>query len=175
MSSVAMAERAPTLVIGLGNPILGDDGVGWWVVDALEARLANDEPTRRTAGDIELDRVAVGGLSLMERLIGYDRVVLVDAILGGDMPGTVSVGSLAGIACHLAGHLDSAHDVSLPEALCAGRALGARLPADVTVVSVAVRSVDRFDERLSPEVAAAVQVAVEDILAELDRQPVRAA
>jgi hydrogenase maturation protease len=170
-----MAEHATTLVVGLGNPILGDDGVGWWVVDALEARLARDAPAGHPTGRVEADRVAVGGLSLMERLIGYDRVVLVDAILGGDMPGTVSVGSLAGIACHLAGHLDSAHDVSLLEALCAGRALGARLPAEVTVVSVAVRSVDRFDERLSPEVGAAVQVAVEDILAVLDRQPVRAA
>jgi hydrogenase maturation protease len=170
-----MAEHATTLVIGLGNPILGDDGVGWWVVDALEDRLASDESARRAAGDIELDRVAVGGLSLMERLIGYDRVVLVDAILGGGMPGTVSVGSLAETVCHLAGHLDSAHDVSLPEALSAGRALGAQLPADITVVSVAVRSVDQFDERLSPEVAAALHVAVEDILAVLGRQPVRAA
>lgn len=175
MSSTAMADRATTLVIGLGNPILGDDGVGWWVVDALQDRLERDEPTRRAAGDVELDRVAVGGLSLMERLIGYERVILVDAILGGEMPGTVSVGSLAEIVCHLAGHLDSAHDVSLPEALTAGRTLGAPLPAEIAVVSVAVRSVDRFDERLSPEVAAALQVAVEGILGVLGRQPVRTA
>lgn len=174
MSSVATTDRA-TLVIGLGNPILGDDGVGWWVVDALEARLGRDEGLRRSVGAVELDRVAVGGLGLMERLIGYDRVILVDAILGGEMPGTVSVGSLAEIVCHQAGHLDSAHDVSLPEALCAGRALGARLPAEITVVSVAVRSVDRFVADLSPEVAAALQVAVEDVLAVLRRQPVRAA
>jgi hydrogenase maturation protease len=175
MSSVAMADRPTTLIVGLGNPILGDDGVGWWVVDALEQRLVHDERARRAAGEIELDRVAVGGLSLMERLVGYDRVILVDAILGGAMPGTVSVGSLAEIVCRLAGHLDSAHDVSLPEALTAGRALGAQLPADITVVSVAVRSVDRFDERLSPPVAAALDVAVEDILAVLARQPVQAA
>lgn len=175
MSSAAMADRATTLVIGLGNPILGDDGVGWQVVDALQDRLGRDEMTRRAAGHIELDRVCVGGLALMERLIGYDRVILVDAILGGEMPGTVSVGSLAEIGCHLAGHLDSAHDVSLPEALTAGHALGAQLPADITVVSVAVRSVDRFDERLSPAVAAALNVAVEEILAVLARRPVRAA
>jgi len=175
MSSAAMADHTTTLVIGLGNPILGDDGVGWWVVDALEDRLGRDEGLRRSVGDVELDRVAVGGLSLMERLVGYDRVILVDAILGGEMPGTVSVGSLAEIVCHLAGHLDSAHDVSLPEALCAGRALGARLPAEITVVSVAVRSVDRFDEQLSPEVAAALQGAVDDVLTVLGRQSGRAA
>lgn len=82
---------------------------------------------------------------------------------------------LAEIGCHLAGHLDSAHDVSLPEALTAGRALGAQLPTDITVVCVAVQRGDRFGERLSPEVAAALQVAVENVLAVLGRPPVRAA
>ena len=180
MSSAATTERgatadrgATTLVVGLGNPILGDDGVGWRVVDALEDRLAGDDATRRSAGVVELDRVAVGGLSLMERLVGYQRVVLVDAILGGDMPGTVSVGSLAETACRLAGHLDSAHDVSLTEALSAGRALGAHLPDDITVVTVAARCVDIFDERLSPEVGAALDTAVDDIIAVLGRPPAR--
>ena len=46
----------------------------------------------------------------------------------------------------------------------AGRALGARLPDEITVVGVAVRRVDVFDERLSPPVAAAVEPAVEAIL-----------
>jgi hydrogenase maturation protease len=175
MSSGATAERLPaTLVVGLGNPILGDDGVGWRVVEALEARLT-DEVTRRGAGDVELECLAVGGLSLMERLVGYDRVVLVDAVLGSDRPGTVSVGSLAETACRLAGHLDSAHDVPLTEALSAGRALGAHLPDDITVVGVSVRRVDVFDEALSPEVGAALGVAVDDILALLTRQPVAAA
>lgn len=175
MSSGATAERNPaTLVVGLGNPILGDDGVGWRVVEALEDRLA-DDAVRRAAGDVELDRVAVGGLSLMERLVGYDRVVLVDAVLGADRPGTVSIGSLAETTCRLPGHLDSAHDVPLTEALSAGRALGAHLPDDITVVGVAVRCVDVFDEALSPQVGAALGVAVDGILTVLGRQPVSVA
>ena len=52
-----------TLVIGLGNPILGDDGVGWVVAEGI-ARLTEDRP------EIEVDTVALGGLSLMERLTG---------------------------------------------------------------------------------------------------------
>jgi hydrogenase maturation protease len=176
MSSGATTERgSTTLVVGLGNPILGDDGVGWRTVEALEDRLAGDEAMHRTAGDVELECLAVGGLSLMERLVGYDRVVLVDAILGSDRPGTLSVGSLAETACRLAGHLDSAHDVPLTEALAAGRALGAHLPDDVTVVGIAVRRVDVFGERLSPEVDAAVDVAVDAILTLLSPRPMRAA
>ena len=176
MSSSATTEPGrATLVVGLGNPILGDDGVGWRVVDALEERLARDGDARRDAGDVELDRVAVGGLSLMERLVGYDRVVLIDAILGSDRLGTLTVGSLAETACRLAGHLDSAHDVPLTEALSAGRALGAHLPDEITVVGIAVRQVDVFGERLSPVVAATVDPAVDAILSVLSRQPVTAA
>jgi len=172
MSSGATAERgSTTLVVGLGNPILGDDGVGWRVVEALGARLARDRAIRRSIGDVELDCAAVGGLSLMERLVGYDRVVLVDAILGDDRLGTVTSGSLAETVCRLAGHLDSAHDVPLTEALAAGRALGADLPDEVTVVGIAVRKVDVFGEGLSPEVAAAMDGAVEAVLAALGRQP----
>jgi hydrogenase maturation protease len=173
MSSGATTELdRPTLVIGLGNPILGDDGVGWRVIEVLEDRLAVDEVARREAGPLEFDRVAVGGLSLMERLVGYDRVVLVDAILGSVSEGTVTVGSLADTACRLTGHLDSAHDAPLIEALSAGRTLGAHVPDDITVVGVGVRRVDLFDERLSAPVAAAVAPAVEAILAALARRPV---
>ena len=172
MSSVATTERhRPTLVIGLGNPILGDDGVGWRIVDALEGRLAADGVARRECGEVELDRVALGGLSLMERLVDYDRVVLVDALLGPAVEGSLTVGALADTACRLAGHLDSAHDAPLTEALSAGRALGAHLPADITVVGVAVRRVDVFDEQLSAPVAAAVGPAVDAIVGELSRAP----
>jgi hydrogenase maturation protease len=173
MSSAATTEHGPaTLVVGLGNPILGDDGVGWRVVEALERRLARNNEDARSDGDVEFDRLAVGGLSLMERLVGYDRVVLVDAILGPEPPGMVFARPLSEVASRLAGHLDSAHDAPLTEALSAGRALGAHLPDEITVVGVAARHVDEFDERLSPPVAAAVDPAVDAIMAVLARQPV---
>jgi hydrogenase maturation protease len=176
MSSAATTEAGrPTLVIGLGNPILGDDGVAWRVIEALEARLAVDGSLRDDCGAVELDRVAVGGLSLMERLVGYDRAILVDAVLGEGTPGTVTVGPLVATTCRRASHLDSAHDAPLVEALSAGRALGARLPDDVTVVGVAVRRVDVFDERLSSLVKAAVAPAVDAVLAVLARRPVAVA
>lgn len=176
MSSGATTERRrPTLVIGLGNPILGDDGVGWRVIEALEDRLAVDGGARLAAGDVELDRVAVGGLSLMERLVGYDRVVLVDAVLGSGDDGNLTVDSLADTKCRLASHLDSAHDAPLTEALSAGRTLGAHLPDDITVVGIAVHRVDVFDERLSTSVAGAVGPAVEAILAALGHRPVEVA
>jgi hydrogenase maturation protease len=158
-----------TLVVGLGNPLLGDDGVGWRVVDLVEARLAerSDEPVLDggPAPAFEVDRLAVGGLALMERLVGYERAILVDAIeTGVDPPGTVRVAELAEVLTRAASHLDSSHDAPLTTALAAGRSLGADLPATVTVVTVEAERLGEFDERLTPVVGAAVWPAADAVL-----------
>jgi hydrogenase maturation protease len=57
-----------TIVIGLGNPILGDDGVGWQIAQQVEQQ--SDFPP-----DVEVDCLALGGISLMERLIGYQKAI----------------------------------------------------------------------------------------------------
>ncbi|HLE16113.1 MAG TPA: hydrogenase maturation protease, partial [Anaerolineales bacterium] len=67
-----MSRIKKTLVLGLGNPILTDDGIGVLVVEALRSRLPPDTP-------VDLAEVSVGGLTLMENMIGYDRVILIDA------------------------------------------------------------------------------------------------
>jgi hydrogenase maturation protease len=165
------ASVAPTLVVGLGNPLLGDDGVGWAVVDDLERRLAAGPPDQVALGTAapELERLAVGGLGLMERMVGHDRVVLVDATRSTDaVPGTVTCGRLGSGPPARPDHVDSSHDVPLSVALAAGRALGARLPAEVTVVGIEAWQVDVFGEDLSPAVAAAVPRAVEVVIDLLD-------
>jgi hydrogenase maturation protease len=157
MSGASTAERV--LVLGVGNPILGDDGVGWCVALAVGEHLAG--AAGQAAETVEVDCVALGGLSLMERLVGYDRAILVDAFHGsGDPPGTVRARTLEEVPGREASHLDAAHDVPLRVALAAGRALGATLPAAITVVSVEAEQVDTFDEGLTPDVAAAVPGAV---------------
>ena len=152
-------DAASIVVIGLGNPILGDDGVGWRVVDVVRARLHDP------AGDVRVENAALGGLALMERLVGARRAILVDAMETGVVPdGTVTCMTLDDVGCRAADHLDSAHDMSLTAAIAAGRALGADLPADVRVVAVEARHVDTFSDDLSPDVAAAVPAAVDAVL-----------
>lgn len=149
-----------TLIIGLGNPILGDDGVGWVVVRQVEARLEKRD-------EVEFDYLSLGGLSLMERLTGYERVILVDAIYTGAKPvGSVSQFPLSALPDLTAGHSASAHDTSLRNALNVGRSMGVPLPEDdhIHVVAVEAKSVHDFSERLSPEVEAAVTPAVESVL-----------
>jgi hydrogenase maturation protease len=156
-----MTKMTPsTIVIGLGNPILGDDAVGWRVAETVEARLRLDKAERP-----EIECLAVGGLTLMEHLIGYKRAILVDAIFTGEQPiGQVLSFPLEALPNRAAGHLASAHDVTLQTALRIGSSMGAALPEEVTVVAIETPCVYDFSEELSPKAAEAVDVAVREVL-----------
>ena len=159
-----MAER--WLVLGLGNPILGDDGVGWHVADAVERSL-ND-----SSGTVTVERAALGGLHVMERLIGYDWAIIVDAIHTGRYgAGRVSLLPLEDLPDSVAGYTNSSHDTSLRTAMEVGRTLGARLPPPEHVTIVAVETAREYDfsEELSSAVRAAVPRAAALVLGTLDR------
>ena len=158
------------VVVGLGNPILGDDGVGWRVADQVEARLSAGGANGAAIGDgpgqsVDVVCVGVGGLRLMELLTGYDSAILVDAAeFAGRPEGEVRVCPFDELEAGAAGHLDSAHDASLRTALDLGRGLGADLPRRIETVTIQARRTDVFSEELSPAVAAAVPRAVEAVL-----------
>lgn len=104
-----------------------------------------------------VDRAALGGLSLMERLVGYRRAVIVDAIHTGASPvGTVTRCRLADLVNPSEGYSTSTHDMSLATALTVGRALGAAVPDTIDIVGVEIPARFEFSEALSPPVAAAV-------------------
>lgn len=151
-----MSQIATTLVIGLGNPILGDDGVGWRVAETVRAGL--DDPA------VRIECLSLGGLSLMEQLIGCKRAIIVDALHNAaGVVGEVSCFPLAALPDPAVGHTTAAHDASLQTALRLGRAMGAALPAEIMVVGIRAERVYEFGETLSPAVAAAVPMAVEKV------------
>lgn len=166
---VAPLQPGSALVIGIGNPILGDDGIGWRVVEEVERRWAGAVAVGLPAGlvppPVAFRCASLGGLSLMEQLVGARRAILVDAVRTDDRPvGTVFVLPLEDLVPDASGHLDNAHDASLRVALAAGRSLGAELPIEITVVGIVAHRVDVFGEELSRPVAAALPVAVEAVL-----------
>ena len=148
-----------TLVLGLGNPLVSDDSVGLRVVEALRPQLANRP-------DTEVSEDYWGGLRLMERMIGYERVVVVDAICTGAPPGTIHELSPGNLPTQRSA---SAHDVTLPMALALGRQCAQSLPADDQILLVGIEAVDilTFSEQLTPAVEAAIPLAVEVVLAAL--------
>jgi hydrogenase maturation protease len=164
-----------TIVVGLGNPILGDDGVGWKVAETVKERLSTESRFRlpvRPIGTksthylstVEVDCLSLGGLSLMERLLGYERAIIVDSMETGQNPvGSVRTFILASLPDPMAGHSGSAHDTSLITALKTAESIGADIPKRVDVVAVEAQNVYDFSEELSPLVAAAVPAAVQAV------------
>jgi hydrogenase maturation protease len=154
--------RPTILIVGLGNPILGDDGIGWRVAERMQKRL---EIEAASLPDLEVDCLALGGLSLMERLVGYQSAVIIDAIYTHQSPpGTVSCFPLEALPDQAAGHTTSAHDTSLLTAIALGRSMGALLPDKITIVAVEAKQVYDFSEELTAELAAAIPLAEQTVL-----------
>lgn len=151
-----------TRIIGLGNPILSDDGVGIYTARKLQAQLPDTV-------DCDVIEVAVGGLTLMEQMVDYQRCILIDALWApADEVGQVSVFSIADLPETL--NTRSSHDVDLPTALRIGRELGAVLPDDahLHIVAITANNVLEFGEQPSPAVCAAIPEACEAVLGLLD-------
>lgn len=151
-----------TLVAGLGNPILGDDGIGWRVAEAVDKELA---ACNGFAHHISVDCFALGGLSLMEQLVGFEKAIVIDAVQTEDgQVGKVYRLGLGDLPDFSTGHTTAAHDTSLSTALRLGRTMGVDLPQEVIVVGVEAKQVYDFSEELSPAVAAAVPEAVRAVM-----------
>lgn len=161
-----------TIVIGLGNPILGDDGVGWKVAEEVKKQLTSPRfrhPSSAGSGDgvegyIDVEFLSLGGMSLMESLIGYDRAILIDAIASDHERGAVILSTLSDMPDYSALHTTSTHDTSLQNALKLGKSLGAKLPDEVIVVGITTDQTFDFGEDLTPPVAAAVPEAARIVI-----------
>ena len=103
----------------------------------------------------------------MERLIGFDRVIIIDSLnTGQHEQGEVITFTLDEMADLTNGHSASAHDVSLKNALKMGRSMGETLPDDsqVYIVAIEAQHIYDFKEELTSQVAAAVSVATRKVL-----------
>jgi hydrogenase maturation protease len=145
-----------TLVLGLGNPILSDDGIGPRVAQEVQ-HVLGDHP------DVVIVTSSRGGLDLAEHMAGFGQAVVVDAIQTGAPPGTIHRLDVWGIPTQLTA---SAHGINLRMALEVARRAGARLPVDeaIDIVAVEVEDVLTFREGLGPAVEAAVPFAVQAVL-----------
>jgi hydrogenase maturation protease len=147
-----------TLLIGLGNPILTDDGVGIHTIRLVETALPPDS-------GVDVVELSAGGLLLMEALIGYERVILVDSLWAAQEEiGQVIAFDTGDL--HSTLNTASNHDVDLPTALRLGREMGAALPADarIQIVGVTARHVFDFGDWPTPPVAAAIPHAARLVL-----------
>ncbi len=152
-------RKAHTLVLALGNDLLGDDGVG------LEA-------ARRIAGQVEgsVDVVESGeaGLALLELLEGYERALLIDSIVTGRYPpGTVLEFCPEHFRQVIA---PSPHYAGLPEVLEMARRLNLVFPQDIRILAMEVQNPYEFRIGFSEPVQEALTQLVQRALQILNAQ-----
>jgi len=154
-----------TIIIGLGNPILTDDGVG--VLCALEIeKLLSFE----IQADIDVTEASVGGIRLMETMVGYDRAIIIDAIMSknGHKPGTIQILTLDDLRnISPTQHSTTTHDTSLVTAFDMGTRLGLHLPSQIQIYAIEVENVYDFSEKPNPEVAKAIPIVTSMVMQDI--------
>ena len=145
------SETAPVLLLGLGNPLMSDDGAGQEVLARLESGAA------AWGSRVEFVDGGTQGLALLGQFEGRKAVVFLDAIRLGDKAGAVHVLNWTELSVLGGGHAATAHEGSAPQILAALRLLG-EVPEHVAMVGIEPAEI-KTGLGLSPAVEANVGVA----------------
>jgi hydrogenase maturation protease len=147
-----------TLVLGLGNPILSDDGAGIRVAQEVGKQLNDPQ--------ITVSETSAAGLSLLDSIVGYDKVIIIDAI----QTKKGQAGQIYRMKSEdfsFAKHFSSPHQTNLVTALELGKMLGLVMPQKITIFAVEAKDIASFSEKCTPEVERAIPEAVKMVLEEL--------
>ena len=149
-----------TLILGIGNPFLGDDGIGFHIAQEL-AREVKDE-------NIDVQDSALAGLNLLELIPGYDKVIIIDAIMteDGEIGEVYKLRPEAFVkTVHAA---TSPHNANLATAIEIGKeALAEQMPEEIVVFAVEIQEVTEFTEEMTGKVREALPRVVDLVLEEI--------
>lgn len=153
-------NRDRIVVLGVGNLLLKDEGVGVKAVEELDRRYSFPENVRLVDGGTQ-------GLWLMSTIQQADHLIVVDAVLGRGAPGTLYRLERDDLPKGLRAK-QSAHDSDLIECLnlCS---LIEQEPRTVVVIGIEPEDIRRFDLELSESVAAKMEALVQSVIEELRR------
>jgi hydrogenase maturation protease len=131
-----------TLVLGMGNTLLSDDGIGIIIKRYLEHRF-NDEPA------IDFVETSWGGFRIIDILSGYDYAVIVDSIKTASKPqGYIHCLNVSDFLPTL--RLTSYHDINFATALKLAESLNIKIPADIDIFAVEVENNYTISEKIDP-------------------------
>lgn len=138
-----------TLILGIGNSILRDDGVGPAVVRELKK---NTLPP-----GVFLEITNQAGISLLDLFTGYDTLIVIDAVTTDSNPGDITWKRIEDLTT--APGEFSQHNLNILRMLEVGRQTGEKVPSEIFILAIVVRDVTGFGEFLTPEVEEAVPKA----------------
>ena len=155
-----MKTVSKVAIIGIGNILLGDDGVGPYVVRTLEASY-------EFGPDVQVLDVGTPALDFIDNLVGMDAAILVDSVENERPAGTITLYRKEDILRHGISVRMDPHSPALGESLLTADLMGI-CPKGVLLVGITGRSYDAGCE-LSPEAKNAVDLAIDVVRAELRR------
>ena len=159
-TSTSKSTRKKTLIAGLGNILLGDEGVGVKVIEEIEKGFTLPD-------DLSLLDGGTAGYALIDYIKGYDRLIIIDAVRGGKKPGTIYRLSADDIQQRTDLKL-SGHQISLPDVLCLAGKLD-KLP-EILLIGIEPKDMD-YDLELSSEVKDAADKVIKTLVEELEIPP----
>jgi len=148
-----------TLVLGLGNPILSDDGVG--------IKVAREVANQLNSPQVTVAETSGAGLSLLDSIVGYDKVIIIDAIQTKE-GNTGQIYRMGTEDFSLTKHFSSPHQVNLVTALELGKMLNLAMPQEITIFAVEAKDITNFSEKCTPKVEQAIPEVVKMVLQELN-------
>jgi hydrogenase maturation protease len=148
-------RQYPVLVLGLGNDLLTDDGIGLEVVRHVRDCLRPGEP-------IAIEETVEMGVALLDFMAGYPAVVLVDAVQTGRMPAGF-VHELAAEQLSLLPGV-SPHFLGVGEVLALGRVLGYDMPERVEIFAIEVADPFTLGTRMTEALEAVVEPVAQRVL-----------
>jgi hydrogenase maturation protease len=143
-------KQVTVAVLGLGNPVLGDDGVGLHVAEEVERLLREGS----VAGVTVLTSTRAG-FDLINLLTGFSHAIIIDCLeIPEPVPGRIrllDLNSLSGSA-----RLVGVHDISVADAFELAAALGTGMPDTVEIFAVEGGDTQTITEEMTPAVSSAV-------------------
>ena len=147
-----------TLVLGLGNPILSDDGVGIRVAQEVGKQLNDPQVT--------VAETSEAGLRLLDSIVSYDKVIIIDAVQT-EKGQAGQIYRMEPQDFSSAKYFPSPHQINLATALELGNALNLAMPQKITIFAVEAKDVTSFSEKCTPEVEQSIPEVVKMVLQEL--------
>ena len=148
-------ELKSKLILGIGNDILTDDGIGPKIVQALKNDIDQENISFMTA--------ASGGLDILELIKDYQKVIIIDAIKTKDgIPGTIYYLTPANFKETL--HISSFHDVSFLTALKVADKLDINVPNQIDIIAIEIVEDLTFSSEFSKPIADKYEEIYKEIL-----------
>lgn len=148
------------LLLGIGNPLLTDDGIG--IVAAREI-------SEKNLAGVDFEEATASGIEVMEMMLDYEKVVVVDAIMWPDhLPGEVMRLEEKDFSHTV--HGSSPHGVNISTAIALGRQTSPdRMPKEIVFYAMQAEDVSTFSEKMTQKVKEHLPKLIALVVEEINR------